>query len=208
MANWPCYRSIGVLADRTRYDRRSLTPNLFVRGCKVGQPELRNAMLVYCYWLCSAFVANSFMAQAAVLREVKQCQRRNEIARDDKGGSEEVAAYSTKGGEEMTYSYLMKLGRGTCHTLTYDKPAKFEVDSKEVVITFESRNKLPIPREMVEKAISELKRKRMLTASEVHDGITNRHGARTDRLMAVLRMFPDVTYDKKPRVLYYNPSCS
>ena len=102
----------------------------------------------------------------------------------------------------MTYNDLIHLSRGTCKTLTYDKRAEFKVSSEEVTIIYQSGNRLRIPRDMVEEAISKLEHNHVLTDSDVYD-ITNKGGARTDRLLAVLRLLPGITFDGRPRKLYY-----
>ncbi len=51
---------------------------------------------------------------------------------------------------------------------------------------------------MVNEAINQLKRQGQLTVEDVHEGITNRRGPITDRLFAVLRKLPGVTFDKRP----------
>jgi hypothetical protein len=73
-----------------------------------------------------------------------------------------------------------------------------------IEIVYPSGNSVFIPREMVVKAISMLINRGKLTVDEVHFDITNKHRNRTDKLMAVLRKLPGVSFDRIPRVLYYN----
>jgi hypothetical protein len=101
------------------------------------------------------------------------------------------------------YSQLISMSGEKCFTLTANNPAEMYVDEDKVTIVYPSGNSLDIPRGMVVEAINMLKRKGTLTVYDVHEDITHRHGARTDRLMAVLRKLPGVTFDKRPRVLYY-----
>jgi hypothetical protein len=55
---------------------------------------------------------------------------------------------------------------------------------------------------MVSDAIHKLQVKGVLTVEEVHEDITDRHGPQTDRLLAVLRELPGVTFTSSPRALY------
>ena len=102
------------------------------------------------------------------------------------------------------YELLLKMNGDVCYTLTADNPAKMYVDEQGIEIVYPTGNSTFIPRKMVIEAISQLKRQGKLTVEDVHEGITNRRGPITDRLMAVLRKLPGVTFDKRPRVLYYN----
>ncbi len=43
----------------------------------------------------------------------------------------------------------------------------------------------------------------VLTLEDVHYKITNENGPQTDRLMAVLRELPGVTFSARPRALYW-----
>jgi len=42
----------------------------------------------------------------------------------------------------------------------------------------------------------------MLTLEDVHNDITHGNGAKTDRLMAVLRAIPGIGYTGNPRTLF------
>lgn len=102
------------------------------------------------------------------------------------------------------YGKLIQMSGGKCYTLTAHHEAAMHVDEEGVTITYSTGNKLFIPRQMIEEAINLLMKKGVLTVEDVHEGITNRNGARTDRLMGILRKLPGVTHDKRPRVLYYS----
>ena len=72
-----------------------------------------------------------------------------------------------------------------------------------ITVVYPTGNECWLPRSMVEEAIHRLKTTGKLTVADVHEGITHRNGPKTDRLMAVLRMLPGVTFQKVPRELYY-----
>lgn len=101
------------------------------------------------------------------------------------------------------YELLKKMSGEDCYTLTADNPAKMYVEEQGIEIVYPTGNSTFIPRSMVIKAINQLKRQGKLTVKDVHEGITLRRGPITDRLMAVLRKLPGVTFDKRPRTLYY-----
>jgi hypothetical protein len=90
-----------------------------------------------------------------------------------------------------------------CYTLTADNESIMYVDENGVTIVYPTGNELHIPRSMVVEAFNLLKRQGVLTVEDVHETITHRNGARTDRLFAVLRKIPGVRFDKRPRKLYY-----
>ena len=100
------------------------------------------------------------------------------------------------------YSELKKKNGQDCFTLTQNKPAKMYVDDFKVTIVYPTENTLELPRSMVTDAIHRLQIKGVLTLEEVHDEITNRFGPQTDRLLAVLRELPGVTFTPAPRALY------
>jgi hypothetical protein len=103
---------------------------------------------------------------------------------------------------EDWYNELKKLDGGKCFTLTQNKPARMYVDDDGVTIEYPSGNTINLPRAMVMKAIRRLQAKGELTLEEVHEEITHRNGAQTDRLLAVLRELPEVHYSGSPRYLY------
>ncbi len=100
------------------------------------------------------------------------------------------------------YSELKKKNGNTCYTLSQNKPAKMNVDDWKVTITYPTCRSLELPRSMVSDAIHRLQVKGVLTVEEVHEYITDRHGPQTDRLLAVLRELPGVTFTSSPRALY------
>jgi hypothetical protein len=100
------------------------------------------------------------------------------------------------------YSELKKKNGYTCYTLTQNLPAKMNVDDWKVTITYPTGRCLELPRSMVSDAIHKLQVKGVLTLEEVGEEITNHNGPQTDRLLAVLRELPGVTFTPSPRVLY------
>jgi len=100
------------------------------------------------------------------------------------------------------YSELKKKNGQKCFTLAQNKPAKMYVDDWKVTITYPTGRSLELPRSMVTEAIYKLQVKGVLTAEEVHEDITDRHGPQTDRLLAVLRELPGVKFTSSPRALY------
>jgi hypothetical protein len=100
------------------------------------------------------------------------------------------------------YAELKKKNGYTCYTLAQNKPAKMNVDDWKVTITYPTGRCLELPRSMVSEAIHKLQAKGILTVQEVHEEITDRHGPQTDRLLAVLRELPGVTFTSSPRALY------
>lgn len=100
------------------------------------------------------------------------------------------------------YIELKKKSGGICYTLAQNKPAMMTVDDWKVTITYLTGRCLDIPRSMVTEAIHKLQTKGILTDEEVHGEITNRHGPTTDRLLAILRELPGVTFSSSPRVLF------
>lgn len=102
------------------------------------------------------------------------------------------------------YSQLLSMNGQKCYTLTHDNEGKMYVDHTGITIVYPTGNETIIPRSMVEEAIHKLKTTGILTVKDVHEGITNRNGPRTDRLMAVLRKLPGVTFQRYPRELYFS----
>lgn len=107
-------------------------------------------------------------------------------------------------GVEMTgwYSELKKLDGRKCFTLTQDKPAIMHVDDEGVTIEYPTHGKTRIPRSMLEEANHKLRVKGILTLEDVHEGITNMNGPRTDRLMAIFRELPGIGFSRAPRTLF------
>lgn len=81
------------------------------------------------------------------------------------------------------YELLMKMSGENCYTLTLDNPAKMYVGEQGIEIVYPTGNTTFIPRKMVNKAINQLKRERQLTVEDLHEGITNRNGPITDRVI-------------------------
>ena len=101
------------------------------------------------------------------------------------------------------YELLMQMSSEQCYTLSYDNPATMWVAEDGIEVVYPSGNSVFLPRAMVVKGINFLISRRKLTVDEVHHEITDEHRTRTDKLMAVLRKLPGVTFDRIPRVLYY-----
>ena len=104
------------------------------------------------------------------------------------------------------YELLMQMSGEKCYTLSRDNPATIWVGEDGIDVVYPSGNTVFIPRAIVVKAINMLINRRKLTVDEVHFEITNEYRTRTDKLMAVLRKLPGVSFDMVPRVLYYNKS--
>jgi len=104
---------------------------------------------------------------------------------------------------KMNYLDLVRMSGEKCYTLTAENEADMFTQDDGVVIEYPSGKSLFIHREIIEEAMRQLELKGTLTVRDIHEGITNRNGARTDRLMAILRKIEGVTFDKRPRVLYY-----
>ncbi len=100
------------------------------------------------------------------------------------------------------YSELKKLDGRKCFTLTRNYPATMHVDDEGVTIEYASGNSRKMPRSMIVEAMRLLQSQGILTLEDVHYRITNENGPQTDRLMAVLRELPGVTFSAEPRVLY------
>lgn len=105
---------------------------------------------------------------------------------------------------EMTgwYSELKKLDGRMCFTLTQDKPAIMHVNDEGVTIEYPTHGKTKIPRSMLEEANHKLRVKGILSLEDVHEGITNRNGPITDRLMAIFREMPGIGFSRTPRTLF------
>jgi len=106
----------------------------------------------------------------------------------------------------MMYELLIQMSGEKCYTLSRDNPATMWVGEDGIEVVYPSGNAVFIPREMVVRATNMLINRGKLTVDEVHFEITKEHRNRTDKLMAVLRKLPDVSFDRIPRALYYNRS--
>ena len=104
----------------------------------------------------------------------------------------------------MMYELLMMMSGEICHTLSQDNPATMWVGEDGIEIVYPSGKSVFLPMAMVVNAINTLVKRGKLTVDEVHLEITDEHRNRTDKLMAVLRKLPGVSFDRYPRVLYYN----
>ena len=102
------------------------------------------------------------------------------------------------------YEILEEMSGEKCYTLSRDNPATMWVGEDGIEVVYPSGNSVFIPRAMVVKAINLLINRETLTVDEVHFEITSENRTRTDKLMAVLRKLPGVSFDRIPRVLYYH----
>ena len=102
------------------------------------------------------------------------------------------------------YAELKKKNGQKCFTLTQNKPAVMYVKDDGVTILYPTGRELFIPRALFAQAFHILNQKGILTVGDVHYGITDERGPVTDRLMAVLREVPDISFTSSPRALYLN----
>jgi len=100
------------------------------------------------------------------------------------------------------YVELKKKSGQKCFTLTQHKPAVMYVKDDGVTILYPTGRELFIPRSLFAQAFHILHQKGILTLEDVHHGITDERGPVTDRLMAVLREVPGITFTSSPRALY------
>lgn len=101
------------------------------------------------------------------------------------------------------YGELKKKNGQKCFTLTQNKPAVMYIQDDGVTILYPTGRELFILRSLFTEAFHQLKQKGILTLEDVHYGITNERGPITDRLMAVLREIPGISFTTSPRALYY-----
>lgn len=102
------------------------------------------------------------------------------------------------------YSELKKKNGKNCYTLSRNNPARMDMDDAGITITYPSGYPLFLPTSMIKEAIHRLVTKGDLGVDEVHQEITEGHKTRTDKLMAVLREIPGVTFTPLPkRILHY-----
>lgn len=102
------------------------------------------------------------------------------------------------------YEFLIQMNGEKCYTLSHDNPATMWVSKNGIQVVYPSGNSVFLPEEMVIRGINLLKDRGKLSVDEVHHEIAKQHRTRTDKLMAVLRKLPGVSFDRFPRVLYYN----
>jgi len=100
------------------------------------------------------------------------------------------------------YSELKKLDGHKCFTLTQNKPAIMHIDDLGVTIEYPTGGSIKLSRSLLDEAYRKLQIKGMLTLEDVHNGITHGNGAKTDRLMAVLRALPEIGFTGDPRTLF------
>jgi len=79
------------------------------------------------------------------------------------------------------YDELKKLDGHNCYTLTQDKPAVMHVDDLGVTVEYPSGGSTRLSRELLNIAYKKLQIRGVLTLEDVHNGITNQQGAKTDR---------------------------
>ncbi len=103
------------------------------------------------------------------------------------------------------YSNLLKLNGKNCYTLSMGNPAVMDVTTERIICTTQRGTEIVLPRNMVEDAIHRLVTNGRLDVNEVHQEVTMRNRTQTDKLMAVLSLLPGVTWDRRPRCLYYHP---
>jgi hypothetical protein len=102
------------------------------------------------------------------------------------------------------YSELKKKSGQNCYTLSYNKPARMDVDDDGISVTYPSGMVVELPKPMVKEAIHRLQTNGELDVDEIHEQVTHLYRTRTDKLMAVLREVPGVTFTPFPkRILHY-----
>lgn len=102
------------------------------------------------------------------------------------------------------YDELKKKNGKNCYTLSRNNPARMDVDDIGITVTYPSGYPLFLPASMIREGIHRLVTKGDLDVDEIHQEITDRHKTRTDKLMAVLREIPGVTFTPLPkRILHY-----
>ena len=102
------------------------------------------------------------------------------------------------------YSELKKKSGQNCYTLARNNPARMEVDDTGVTVTYPTGLIVVLPASMVKEAIRRLLTNGELDVDEIHQQVTHLHRTRTDKLMAVLREIPGVTFTPLPkRILYF-----
>ncbi len=105
---------------------------------------------------------------------------------------------------DILWNELKKKDGQYFYTLTQNRPAKIQVYATKVTILYPSGNPKDIDRDIIEKAWNKLRTQGKFTVDDALE-VTRRNGARTDRLLALLRMLDDVTFTASPRELQYKP---
>ena len=102
------------------------------------------------------------------------------------------------------YGELKKKTGQNCYTLSRNNPARMDVDDRGVTVTYPSGSVVYLPASMVREAIRRLQNKGDVDVDEVHEEVTIQNKTRTDKLMAVLREVPGVTFTPLPkRILHF-----
>jgi hypothetical protein len=76
------------------------------------------------------------------------------------------------------------------------------IDDTGVMVEYPTGGKVKVSRLLLDEAYKKLQIRGVLTLEDVHEGITNRNGAITDRLMAILRALPNIGHTSDPRTLF------
>lgn len=104
------------------------------------------------------------------------------------------------------YAELLKKSGQNCYTLSRNNPARMDVDLNGVTVTYPSGLSVWLPAAMVKDAIHRLQTNGDVDVDEIHEHVTHFHRTRTDKLMAVLREVPGVTFTPLPkRILHFKP---
>jgi len=102
------------------------------------------------------------------------------------------------------YGELKKITGQNCYTLSRNNPARMDVDDEGITVTYPSGFVEFLPASMVREAIHRLQTKGDVDVDEIHEEVTHHHKTRTDKLMAVLREVPGVTFTRLPkRILHF-----
>lgn len=102
------------------------------------------------------------------------------------------------------YDELKKKNGQNCYTLSRNNPARMEVDDEGVTVIYPSGLSVYLPSSMVREAIRRLRNNGNVDVDEIHEKVTRGHRTRTDKLMAVLREIPGVTFTPLPkRILHF-----
>ncbi len=102
------------------------------------------------------------------------------------------------------YAELKKKNGQNCYTLSRNNPARMEVDDAGITVVYPTGLSVFLPSSMVREAIRRLIANGELSVDEIHHQVTRLHRTRTDKLMAVLREIPGVTFTPLPkRILHF-----
>ncbi len=78
------------------------------------------------------------------------------------------------------------------------------IDDFGVTVEYPTGSTTRLSRALLDEAFRLLHIKGILTLEDVHNRITHGNGAKTDRLMAVLREHPEIGYSGEPRIIFIN----